>query len=57
MTLAKQFALAVAEKPKASNPVHQRRHKFIAAVDKQLTALTDCNSTVLSRKYGSRFGT
>ena len=39
MSLDKQFKLAAAEKPKASLPSHQRRQKFIAAVDKQLVGL------------------
>jgi len=49
MTLEKQFTLAAAEKPKSTNPTHQRRQKFIAAIDKQFAALPGGNSTVLSR--------
>tara|TARA_R110002094_G_scaffold197574_2_gene170031 strand:- start:214 stop:585 length:372 start_codon:yes stop_codon:yes gene_type:complete len=49
MTLAKQFTLEAAEKPKTNNSTHQRRQKFIAAVDKQFAALPGGNSTVLSR--------
>ena len=34
MALEKQFNLVAAEKPKATQPSHQRRQKFIAAIDK-----------------------
>ena len=39
MTLEKQFTLEAAEKPKATNPVHQRRAKFLTAIDKQVAKL------------------
>lgn len=41
MTLDKQFKLTADEKPKASLPSHQRRQKFIAAIDKHLAGLPD----------------
>ena len=41
MTLAKQFTLDAAEKPKTSNPIHQRRLKFVAAIDKQVSNIAD----------------
>ncbi len=39
MTLEKQFTLEAVEKPKATNPVHQRRAKFLTAIDKQVAKL------------------
>lgn len=41
MPLEKQFKLAAAEKPKAILPSHQRRQKFIAAINKQLAGLSN----------------
>lgn len=39
MALEKQFNLEAAEKPKTTQPSHQRRQKFIAAIDKQLAGM------------------
>lgn len=39
MTLEKQFTLEAAEKPKTTNPVHQRRLKFTTTIDKQVANL------------------
>jgi hypothetical protein len=39
MSLAKQFNLEAAEKPKVTSPVHQRRIKFVASIDKQIAKL------------------
>ncbi|UWR03776.1 hypothetical protein K3740_03495 [Ruegeria conchae] len=39
MALEKQFNLEAAEKPKTTLPSHQRRQKFIAAIDKQLAGM------------------
>ena len=33
MTLAKQFTLEAVEKPKVTSPIHQRRLRFVAAID------------------------
>lgn len=44
MTLEKQFKLEAVQRPKSTSPVHQRRAKFIAAVDKQLSSLADDSS-------------
>jgi hypothetical protein len=41
MALEKQFKLEAAEKPKASQPLSQRRQKFITAIDKQLAGMPD----------------
>jgi hypothetical protein len=41
MTLAKQFTLEAAEKPKVTSPVHQRRQKFLTAIGKQLSKLEE----------------
>lgn len=49
MTLEKQFTLEAADKPKTTNPVNQRRHKFISAIDKQFVSMPGGNSTILSR--------
>jgi len=43
MTLEKQFTLDAAEKPKTSNPIHQRRLKFVSAIDKQVGNVADGN--------------
>ncbi len=50
MTLEKQFTLEAAEKPKASNPTHQRRQKFASAVDKQLVGMSGDQSVVPSKR-------
>ena len=39
MTLEKQFTLEAADKPKTTNPIHQRRLKFVTALDKQVATL------------------
>ena len=52
MTLEKQFTLEAAEKPKTSNPVHQRRHKLICAIDKQFVRMPDGTSTIVSKTSG-----
>lgn len=49
MTLEKQFKLEAAEKPKTSNPVHQRRQKLISAIDKQFVRMPDGTSTIVSK--------
>ncbi|SLN48905.1 hypothetical protein ROA7450_02402 [Roseovarius albus] len=49
MSLEKQFKLEAVEKPKVSNPIHQRRQKFIAAIDKQFANIPGGNSSMLSR--------
>jgi len=48
MTLDKQFKLEAAEKPKTTNPIHQRRHKFISAIDKQIEKTTDGSTTLIT---------
>ena len=48
MTLEKQFNLEAAEKPKTSNPIHQRRHKFISAIDKQIDRSADGSTTLIT---------
>ena len=48
MTLEKQFNLEAAEKPKTSNPIHQRRHKFINAIDKQIDRSADGSTTLIT---------
>ena len=48
MTLEKQFNLQAAEKPKTSNPIHQRRQKFINAIDKQIDKSADGSTTLIT---------
>ncbi|WJY20426.1 hypothetical protein QTA57_11205 [Fontisubflavum oceani] len=52
MTLEKQFKLEAVERPKTTSPVHQRRMKFISAIDKQLTSLTEDGSGKGARGRG-----
>ncbi|MDU8946444.1 hypothetical protein [Ovoidimarina sediminis] len=52
VTLEKQFTLEAAEKPKVTSPVHQRRQKFITAIDKQIAKLVDGSSGSAQGKAG-----
>lgn len=52
MSLEKQFTLEAAEKPKVTSPVHQRRMKFVAAIDKQTAKLEDGTAGKLQSRAG-----
>ncbi len=51
MSLVKQFKLEAADKPKAIQPFAQRRQKFIAAVDKQLTGVPDDDASTITSTW------
>ena len=52
MSLEKQFTLEAAEKPKSTSPLHQRRLKFITAIDKQITKFEENASGTALGKAG-----